>query len=216
MDFIYYIFKDFVHYAAIIFLLAIIPAAIIGFIKPSIFSSRIKWFSGRQRTALGSLLSVAILVGLVAVTNPAGENQDRFDQRNAASQRQDRLAEEFEYSQQTTIEKKLVEEVQLIGFEKKEQKTDDLQTGQQKVIQKGISGKKILTYEVEYENGKEISRKLKAQDVTRQPTAQITLLGTSPAANKSSRSSGQETGCKSFYRSLFIKFYGGSCSRSGS
>src|SRR3712207_7881594 len=46
-------------------------------------------------------------------------------------------------------------------------------TGETKVIQEGKSGEKLVTTEVTYENGKESSKKVISQVVTKKPVAKI-------------------------------------------
>ncbi len=65
-----------------------------------------------------------------------------------------------------------------IPFEKKTEKTDTLYKGETKVKQTGANGERTLTYHVVYENGKEVSRTLADNSVTKEPRAEITLVGT--------------------------------------
>ena len=52
-----------------------------------------------------------------------------------------------------------------------------LPTGESKLIQAGEDGLKVVKYEVNFKDGKEVSRKLISEEVVREPVARITATG---------------------------------------
>jgi hypothetical protein len=213
MDFIYYIFKDFLHYSSIVLLVALIPLLIAAMIKPGLLAKRISMFSSRKSTAVGSLASIVLLIGLVLVTGPTSLQQQKLDEESQAKQQQAKLQQEMD-AKQSPIETKLVEKAQEIPYEKQEKNDDKLVSGQRKISQKGIKGEKILTYELVYKNGNEISRKLKKEVITRLPVAQVTLVGTNEKNRHVSKKfePGKSNSCR-YVPSFFDKLYKGNCQR---
>ncbi len=65
-----------------------------------------------------------------------------------------------------------------LDFAKVTEKTDELYVGESKIKQEGKNGEQVLTYEVVYEDGKEISRKLVKTTVTKAAADEIKLVGT--------------------------------------
>ncbi|MBW3569202.1 G5 domain-containing protein [Candidatus Parcubacteria bacterium] len=220
MDFIYYIFKDFVYFSAIFFVLLIAAASIAAMIKPGLMPSRLKMFSSRKSTAIGSLASILFLVGLVNIIGPSSMEQLRRDKELANQQQAAKQKKTFQANPQEPIEKKIQKVTQTIPYAKQEKIDSDLAPGKSKITQKGMNGTKLLIYEIIYRDGKEISRILKSEVATKQPVPQITSMGVlkssahhSDNARPSSGSSDKsERRCKSFLNSLFARLYGNKCS----
>lgn len=78
-----------------------------------------------------------------------------------------------------------VKEIEILNYETIEKETDTLYKGTTKVSQEGKSGKKTLTYKVNYENGVEVSRTLVSETVTEEPQDEIILVGTKVKAKVS-------------------------------
>ena len=66
-------------------------------------------------------------------------------------------------------------------------KDDSLLKGNEKVVQKGANGVVKKTYEVIRENGKEVKRDLKNEKVVKEPTKQVTAVGTKTVVASVSR-----------------------------
>lgn len=64
-----------------------------------------------------------------------------------------------------------------IAFETEKKEVYDIAPGQQKVIQEGIAGEKTRTYKVIYIGGKETSRELISEAVTKEPVNAIIQVG---------------------------------------
>lgn len=178
MDFIYYIFIDFLHYSSIVFLVALIPIIIMAMAKPDILARRIRMFTSQKSTLLGSLASVIMLIGLVMVTSPTSLQQQRNEEATKVKQQQTNHQHEINTRMRNSLDTKLVIKVQDIPYEKHEKTDARLPSGQRKITQKGVNGEKTLTYEVEYKDGKEVSRKLNKEVIDRKPIAQIISVGT--------------------------------------
>jgi len=65
-----------------------------------------------------------------------------------------------------------------VDFSTVVQKNDDMIKDTSKVVQEGQTGEKQLSYEVVFENGKEVSRKLVKEAVTKAPIDKIVAVGT--------------------------------------
>lgn len=65
-----------------------------------------------------------------------------------------------------------------IPFEISEIKNDDLLKGESKVVQVGLVGTKVITYEITVTNGKETSREILSEEVTKAAIGQIVEVGT--------------------------------------
>ena len=66
-------------------------------------------------------------------------------------------------------------------------KDDSLLKGNEKIVQKGANGVVKKTYEVIKENGKEVKRDLKNEKVVKEPTKQVTAVGTKTVVASVSR-----------------------------
>lgn len=72
-------------------------------------------------------------------------------------------------------------------------KDDTLLKGSEKVVQKGQNGLVEKTYEIVKENGKEVKRDLKNETVVKEPTKQVTAVGTKTVVASVSRGTQKET-----------------------
>lgn len=77
-----------------------------------------------------------------------------------------------------TMEVKEETEERSVDYETKYVETDELAAGQTKVSQKGVEGKKLVTFERKYLGGELISENVLSREVTTQPTDEIVLKGT--------------------------------------
>lgn len=81
--------------------------------------------------------------------------------------------------------KKILTQKVSIPFQTKYTDNNDYKAGSQKVLQKGENGEKTVTYEVTYQDGKEVSRQQIDEKVTKQPVDQIVQRGTkTPGPNQ--------------------------------
>ena len=83
------------------------------------------------------------------------------------------------------IEQKVEEEK--IDFKTIAKKDDELGWREKKIEQEGEKGIKEVKYEITYKNGKEISRKILEQHVTKEPVPQIEVQGTYMKLGKAKR-----------------------------
>ncbi|MCY3030394.1 N-acetylmuramoyl-L-alanine amidase [Aerococcus sp. Group 1] len=81
--------------------------------------------------------------------------------------------------------KKILTQKVSIPFQTKYTDNNDYKAGSQKVLQKGENGEKTVTYEVTYQDGKEVSRQQIDEKVTKEPVDQIVQRGTkTPGPNQ--------------------------------
>ena len=67
-----------------------------------------------------------------------------------------------------------------ISFEVKEIQDTSRYIGYRRVVQEGVKGKKQVTADVSYVNGKEVNRVVTAETVTKEPIAQTVVVGAKP------------------------------------
>lgn len=77
----------------------------------------------------------------------------------------------------TRVETKDVKEVKPLDYATVIKKDEDMEQGNNKVVQEGKAGEKETLTRVVYENGKEISRKLISETVKKQPVQKIVAMG---------------------------------------
>jgi hypothetical protein len=77
----------------------------------------------------------------------------------------------------TTI-KKVVVEFRTIPFKKKTVTDDSLAKGETVIRTRGANGTRRLTYEVTFVNGVQTAKTLLRQEIAKQPTTQVTVIGT--------------------------------------
>ncbi|MEW9094542.1 MAG: 3D domain-containing protein [Clostridiaceae bacterium] len=78
----------------------------------------------------------------------------------------------------TKVESKEVKEVKSIDFATVTKSDSSLEQGKNKVIQQGKPGEKTITTRVVYENGKEVSKKVISEVVTKKPVEKVIAMGT--------------------------------------
>ena len=93
----------------------------------------------------------------------------------------------------TNVEKRTTTKEEAVPFEKKEEKSSDLEEGKAKVATEGVDGVKTQNFVEVYHNGTLVSSELQDEQVTKEPVAQVTKVGTKKA-EKSSDSGGSGSG----------------------
>lgn len=78
----------------------------------------------------------------------------------------------------TRVETKIIKESKPIDYATVTKKDNDLEEGRNKVIQEGKPGEKVITTRVVYENGKEVSKKVISEVVTKKPVEKLVAMGT--------------------------------------
>ncbi|WP_315116742.1 3D domain-containing protein [uncultured Clostridium sp.] len=79
----------------------------------------------------------------------------------------------------TRVDSKELKEVKTLDFATVTKSDGNLDQGKNKVIQQGQPGEKVITTRVVYENGKEVSKKVISEVVTKKPVEKIIAMGTS-------------------------------------
>lgn len=91
------------------------------------------------------------------------------------------------------VTSKLLKQSQALDFTVVEQNDNNLEKGKKKVVTEGKKGEKVTTTKVVFENGKEVSKKIVSESVTKNPINQIVAVGTMSAV-RPSRGGGSSLG----------------------
>lgn len=100
------------------------------------------------------------------------------------------------------VETKTIKEAKALAYSTVTKNDGGLEKGKQKVVQSGKAGEKLVTTKVTYENGKEVSRKVVSEAVTKKPVQKVVAMGTKPkvqpvstkySASRGSSSAGGKT-----------------------
>lgn len=78
------------------------------------------------------------------------------------------------------VETKTVKEAKPLAYSTVTKNDGSLEKGKQKLVQSGKTGEKLVTTKVIYENGKEVSRKVISEAVTKKPVQKVVAMGTKP------------------------------------
>ena len=93
----------------------------------------------------------------------------------------------------TNVEQRTATKEEEVPFEKKEEKSDELEEGKTKVATEGVNGVKTQNFVEVYHNGTLVSSELQNEQVTKEPVAQVTQVGTKKKASKSSDDSSESS-----------------------
>jgi uncharacterized protein YabE (DUF348 family) len=77
----------------------------------------------------------------------------------------------------TRVDHKIIKETKSIDFSTEVSKDNNLEKGKSKVIQEGVPGEREISINVVYENGKEVSREVIGDVVTKQPVSKKMVQG---------------------------------------
>jgi len=86
-----------------------------------------------------------------------------------------------------------------VAFAVETKSDSSLLKGQEKVVTQGEEGIVSRTYEVTKENGKEVAKVLKTEEVVKKPTTKVVSVGTKVVTANVSRNDAPETSSKEFY-----------------
>lgn len=119
----------------------------------------------------------ALLIGSVGILNAAANPEQpksatKTDTQNVQTQK-------------TNVTTKTVTETQPIAFTKTTVNDGSLEKGKTTITTVGVDGIKTLTYQITYTDGKQTAKKLLKEEVTKQPIAEVTAVGTKVAASSS-------------------------------
>ncbi|WP_010293900.1 3D domain-containing protein [Clostridium senegalense] len=78
----------------------------------------------------------------------------------------------------TRVAKEVKNEVKSLEYAVEKRENNDLAEGTENIVQEGQNGEKLITSEVVYENGKEVSRKVVGEKVQKNPVNKIVDVGT--------------------------------------
>lgn len=83
------------------------------------------------------------------------------------------------------VETKTIKETKALAYSTVSKNDSNLDKGKQKLVQDGKAGEKVVTTKVTYENGKEVSRKIISEAVTKKPVQKVVAMGTKIKTNAS-------------------------------
>ncbi|MGW6283290.1 G5 domain-containing protein [Kribbella sp. NPDC055071] len=86
-------------------------------------------------------------------------------------------------------------EYRTIPFKKKTVTDDSMPKGEKTIRTAGVDGTRKLTYEITWVNGVQKAKRLVRQDVSKQPTTQVTAVGTQVEETESSGCDPNYSGC---------------------
>lgn len=85
------------------------------------------------------------------------------------------------------VETKTIKEAKALAYSTVTKNDASLEKGKQKLVQNGKAGEKLVTTKVTYENGKEVSRKIISEAVTKKPVQKLVAMGTKSKVQPVSR-----------------------------
>lgn len=83
------------------------------------------------------------------------------------------------------VTSKVIKENKELNFTTVVKKDNNLQNGKKKVIQPGKKGEKTISTKVVFEDGKEVSRKVVGESISKKPISQVVAVGTMQVARPS-------------------------------
>jgi hypothetical protein len=131
------------------------------------------WHSGLSGTSKVVAWSIAAVVALSAAnmvsasSDPAQETPPKGD--NVVAQN---------VPPEPEVEKKTVNETETIPFDKKTIEDSNLEKGKTTLRTSGSNGTRTLTYEITYTDGKETSKTLIKNEITKEPVNEVVAIGT--------------------------------------
>lgn len=75
------------------------------------------------------------------------------------------------------VDSKVLKEVKSINFSTVTKKESNIIQGENKIVQEGKPGEKVIITKVTYENGKEVTRKIISEVITKKPVEKIVAMG---------------------------------------
>lgn len=112
------------------------------------------------------------------------KNDISFNKNDKVKPSLDEMVKEDTKVSVVHVEKKKDKVTESIPFETKEEKDSSIKKGTTRTVSEGKEGKVIKTYEVTYENGKEVNREVVAEDVKSKSKDKVVKVGTKEVQNK--------------------------------
>ena len=94
----------------------------------------------------------------------------------------------------TRVKTETIQETKPIDFKTVIEKDNNTLESHSKVLQKGVNGEKSITFNLTYENGKEVSREVIKETVIKEPQNKIIVQGTLPIISFSRGDSSKNSG----------------------
>lgn len=137
--------------------------------------------------------------------------EDMLDQEGIKVEKEDRVQPSMDNKitngmdiSITRVTSKVVKENKALDFTTVVKKDSNLEEGKKKVIQAGQKGEKVIATRVVYENGKEVSRRVVSESVTKKPVNKLVAVGTMGVI-RPSRGSGNGSSKLNFRKVIRMK-----------
>lgn len=194
METIYYI-------SVILFLLSFLGLPIlliILLIKPHLLNGRSFIKNPFSRGKIAGVVFMIFLVslfgfgGVISATEPEYVKQDRIKSQLAeeAAKKDTETQKTVEKSELKKPHTKQETKSELITFDITEQQDNTIPKGESRTILEGSNGERVITYEVTYQEGRELTRKELKSEITKQPISEIVKIGTYVASTPTLQESG--------------------------
>ena len=172
-----------VHVTSIVAIAAVLILAFIGTIKPALYKKFLLEYSERKYIVTAGVF-ICLLSGTTFIATQNTNQQDTPSQ-TAKPVQEIKPEAPIAAPQTQEVAEIRAEEViayEAIPFEKTSVDDPSLDKGESKITATGTDGSRKMTYVVNYEGSKEVSRMLKSTVVTKAPVNEVTAVGSKEAA----------------------------------
>ena len=188
---------DALYYVSSILLVLGIPAlgfgVVAALVKPHLVNDRrvIKNPMSRGKIAkVGAttlIVSAISLSTLLVATEPASVKAERAEREAAALQARQQEAEAQEKAAEEARQReaeaskpviKTETKTEAVPYESVERNDNTITSGERRLSIAGVNGERTITYEVTYIRGEETARTELKREISKEPIAQVTLVGT--------------------------------------
>ena len=129
------------------------------------------WHSGLSKAGKVTLWAITAIVGGSAINAMASPGP-------STSPKADLPAVVQQDSSKPVVTSKTISETAPVAFTRTTIDDGNLTSGNTTIRTAGVNGIKTTTYEVTYQDGKEVSKKLIKEEVTTPPVSEVTAVGT--------------------------------------
>jgi hypothetical protein len=175
-----------------------------GLISPTSVSKALKHSVTRSGLAKVCMPLILLLFGIIGATAPPQTKQHpeipiRQISSKATSESTGTVKGALESHPSTATQTKI--ETEIVSYESKTVPDPTLTQGANKRITQGLNGVRTKTYEITLSNGAETARKLLGDEITQQPVAEVTAVGTktTPPAPAPAPSQSANSNCNPNY-----------------
>lgn len=130
---------------------------------------------------------IAGIFMLFVIATPSSQQSDKTIPIEKPAEQQSIQSIDTTVQQPLTVtETKTETKTEVVDFKSSSKNDSTLEKGKTKLSVAGIAGERTITYEVKYEDGKEIGRNLVKDEITIQPVDEVILNGTKEVVKNTS------------------------------